>query len=118
MPHQCRPTSKALIKSYPGAFDQIKEQMHVETFLKEKTLVHGVLASPLTNAETHNLKHPEDRAETSYTSVYITFIKCPSEMLQTFHNLKLGFLVCFKVIFVDYIWNECAFICMVKSINH
>ena len=72
MPHQCRPTSKALIKSYPGAFDQIKEQMHVETFLKEKTLVHGVLASPLTNAEQHNLKHPEDGFETSCTRVYVT----------------------------------------------
>ena len=46
--------------------------MHVETFLKEKTLVHGVLASPLTNAEQHNLKHPEDGFETSCTRVYVT----------------------------------------------
>lgn len=72
LPRSCRLTSKALIKSYSGTFDQIKEHMHVEAFLKEKTLVHGVLASPLKNAEPHNLKHPEDGVETSCARVYVT----------------------------------------------
>ena len=47
LPSSCRPTGKVFVN-----FDQIKE--HLEKYF---SLVHGVLASPLTHAEPHNLKH-------------------------------------------------------------
>ena len=79
MPH---PT----LTNYPAVIDPqarcllilIKLKSIWRNIFKRKTedrLVHGVLTSPLlTNAEPHNLKHPEDGAETSCTIAFILLL--------------------------------------------